>query len=501
MVGKHKKTVRRWERVRRRLLVGTHVGLAVGLALAVTVLVNVLAWRAPRSWGVDVRARHRLSEKTLRMLEGLEGKLDIVAIFDPDNRLYDDVLALLLEYQHASQSLDGLQVKIEWVNPGRDIARTRQLAGIYELDAGNQVVFVSGENSKVVDAGDLSRFEYELTESGIARRLVGFFGEQAFSSAILSVVTGKAPVVYFLTGHGERDINDFGPERGYSTLARVISRDNYDVRRLSLAVQSGIPADCDILVIAGPTQKLAEEGIRWISDYLELRRGRVLLLLDADQDAGLGALLEQWRISPGPGYVTGLRIPGWGLVVAEYGDHPITRPLRNINTAFVAPRPLFALRPEGANGGGAQEDQVRVTPLAGTGPEGWIEMDASQNPPVFNGGVDHRGPVAIALAAERGPISSDAQLARTRFVVIGDSHFVSNAGISGGVGGNVSLFMSALNWLADRDALLAIEPTLPTVLQPGLTTKEWRKVSVIIIFLVPGVIGLFGAFVGYQRKR
>ncbi|MFU8779959.1 MAG: GldG family protein [Kiritimatiellia bacterium] len=498
------KRVVAWERLRRHFMVGTHVGLAVLLAVLVVVLLNVLAWRIPHTWTLDVRARHMLSEKTRDMLAGLEGRVDVIALFDPDNGLYDDVRGLLLEYQHAAQSIGGLQVQIEWVNPNRDIARTRQLASKYDLDAGNQVVFVSGENSSVVDAGDLSRYEYELTESGIARRMVGFFGEQAFSSTMLSVVSSKAPVVYFLTGHGERDINDFSPDRGYSTLARVISRDHYDVRRLSLPRHSGVPADCDVLVIAGPTQKLADEEIRWISDYLSQRRGRVLLLLDTTHDGGLGSLLEQWQIFAGPGYVTGMRIPGWGLVVTEYGDHPITRPLRNVNTAFAAPRPLLPLRANGFRGGvqgDSAEDQVRLTVLAGTGPEGWVEMDTEQHPPVLDEGVDLKGPVPIALAAELGPISPDAQLTATRLVVIGDSHFVSNAGISGGVGGNVSFFMLALNWLADRDALLSIEPTLPTVLQPALTTGQWRKVSLLVIFVLPGVLGLFGVLVGYQRKR
>ncbi len=494
----------RWERIRRRFLTGSHVGLALLLAGVAVFFVNALSWRLPRSWEVEVRSRHRLSEKTEVMLQGLDGQVEIIAVMDPDARLFADVRALLLEYQHRAQSIGGLQVQLEWVNPDRDIARTRRLADAYALDSGNQLIFRSGENYRVIRISDLARYEYELRESGLARRLVGFLGEQAFSSAILAVVSGHAPVVYFLTGHGERDIDDFSEERGYSSLARAISRDHFDVRRLPVGGGSGIPDDCDVLVIAGPRQRLADEEIRWISEYLLQRRGRVLLLLDAGAETGLDGLLERWQIYPGPGHVTGGQIPGWDLVINEYGEHPITRPLRNVTTAYVAPRPLHPLRD--ANGmsdvpSGGAEDQVRLTVLARADEAGWIEMNDAEHPAIYEEDADQRGPVPIAIAAELGPTSPDAQLETARFVVIGDSHFVSNAAISRGVGGNVSFFMSALNWLADRDTLLAIAPNVPFTLQLGLTRHQWRRLSLVVIFLLPGLVALFGGIVGYRRKR
>ncbi len=504
-MGKNRKTQKgRWEPMRRRVVTGANVALALVLATVAVFFVNALAWRLPHSCELEVRSRHRLSEKTEVMLQGLDGQVEIIALMDPNARLFDDVRALLLEYQHAAQSIGGLQIQLEWVNPDRDIARARRLADRYALDAGNQVIFRSGENYRILHVGDLARYEYELRESGIARRMVGFLGEQAFSSAILAVGSGKAPVVYFLTGHGERDIDDFSEDRGYSSLARAISRDHFDVRRFSVAGQIGIPDDCDVLVVAGPRQRLADEEVRWISEYLMQRRGRVMLLLDAGVETGLGALLDRWQIYPGAGFVTGRRIPGWGLVVNEYGNHPITRPLRNVTTAYVAPRPLHAFRDERAQTNSnalTAEDQVRLTILARAEADGWVEMDVSQYPPVYDEGVDQRGPVAIAIAAELGPISPDAQLDATRLVVIGDSHFVSNAAIHSGIGGNVSFFMSALNWLADRDTLLAIEPNVPFMLQPGLTRQQWRQLSGVVIFALPALVALLGGIVGYRRKR
>jgi hypothetical protein len=504
-MGKEKSR-REWmlARLRRRLVMGSNVVLSVLLATASVILLNALVWRMPHSWGLDVRARHQLSAKSMTMLRGLQGQVEVVVLFRPDDTLYEDVRALLMEYEHAARSIGGLGLEMEWVNPDRDIARTRQLVEQHALASGNHVIFLSGENDHVVSIQDLARYEYELTESGLSRRMIGFFGERAFSSGILAVASGKAPVVYFLAGHGERDINDFGPHSGYSSLARVISRDHFDVRILFLPHHGVVPEDCDVLVVAGPTKRLADEELRWIEDYLLQRRGRLLFLLDAKVETGLEALLARFHIQAGSGYVTGLRMPGWNLVVTEYGDHPITRSLRNVNTAFTQPRPLQALRDSVTNGRGGsltEEDQIRVHVLAGPGPEGWVEMDFTQDPAVFDRGVDLQGPVGVAVAAERGPLSPDAKLQSTRLVVIGDSYFVVNAALESGLGGNPSFFMSALNWLAERDALLSLEPSVPYVLQPGLTRQKWRRLFGFVMYLLPGIVGAVGVFVAYRRRR
>ncbi len=491
-------------RMLRRARMGANVVMSLVLAAMAVVLVNALAWRLPQTWDLDVRSRHHLSEKTLAMLRGLEARIEIIALFDAEDRLYDDVRALLREYQHAASSLGMLEIDLELVDPGRDIARTRQLARTYDLESGNQVIFRSGENFRIINVSELARYEIELSESGVARRMVGFLGEQSFSSAILSVVEETTPVVYFLTGHGERDIDDFSHQTGYSALARAISRDNFAVRRLHFSEHEGVPEDCRVLVIAGPDRRLAEDEVRWIEDYLRNRHGRLLLLLDPQVDSGLETLLQSWDVHAASGYVVGLTFSGRELVITSYGDHPVTRNFRNVTTMFYMPRPLIPLSPVGGNrmnGGAADEDRVRVSVLARTGQEGWVETDFTQSPPVFDEGVDRAGPVPVALAVERGALSIDAQLQPTRLVVIGDSFFVTNAALSSGVGGNLSFFMSALNWLAERHALLTVEPRIPHLLQPELGAAQWRQLFLILAFLVPGILAIFGGIVAYWRRQ
>ncbi len=489
------------ERRLRRTATGLNVCVAVVLMVTVTVLVNALAARLPWHLQLASRARHTLSDKTISMLQGLEARIEVTALFDSEARLYDDVRALLREYVLAAEGIASLDFRLEVVDPQRDIARTRQLAQQYDIDTGNQIVFAAGDKRKVIDLGSLAQYEIEINASGVARRMVGFLGEQAFSSAILNVTEQTMPVVYFTTGHGERDIEDFGRQGGYSTIARIISRDNIDVRRLLPGERSAIPDDCRALVIAGPDRRLSDAMLRQIDDYLMNRHGRVLLLLDPGQDTGLEGFLERWGVRAGAGVVAGLTFSGRELVVSTYGDHPVTRSFKNVTTMFYMPRPLVRL--ESGTGGERQrnEDRVRVSILAGTGPEGWIETDLSQSPPVFDPAVDTRGPVAVAVAVERGAVGINAEIPPTRMVVVGDSYFISNAAISSGVGGNVSFLMSALNWLVERDSLLTVAARPPALLQPAMTRQQWNRMFGILVFGLPALMALCGAAVARRRRR
>jgi hypothetical protein len=489
------------ERRLRRAATGLNVFTAVVLMTAVTVLLNALAARLPLRVQLESRSRHTLSEKTLSMLRGLETRIEVTALFDSESRLYDDVRALLREYAIAAEAIPSLEFHLEVVDPQRDIARTRQLAQQFGITTGDQIVFAAGEKRKVIDINSLAQYEIEISDSGVARRMVGFLGEQAFSSAILNVTEQTTPAVYFLSGHGERDTEDFGRQGGYSTVARVIARDNIEVRRLVPGEQTVIPEDCRALVVAGPDQRLSEAMLKQLDDYLLNRHGRMLLLLDPGQETGLEGLLERWGVKAGSGVVAGLTFSGRELMVSSYGKHPVTQNFKNVTTMFYMPRPLFRLETGNDDGRTLDEDRVQVTVLAGTGPEGWIETNLSQLPPVFDPDTDTRGPVAVAVAVERGAVGINAELPPTRMVVIGDSYFLSNAAISSGVGGNVSFLMSAINWLVERDSLLTVAPRVPSLLQPALKRRQWNRVFGGMVFGIPALLALCGAVVARRRRR
>jgi len=86
-------------------------------------------------------------------------------------------------------------------------------------------------------------------------------------------------------------------------------------------------------------------------------------------------------------------------------------------------------------------------------------------------------------------------------VVVGDSYFVSNAALAGGVGGNTSFFLSALNWLVERESLLTVAPRSPIELRLEMSRAQWTRVFVLTVVVVPGAIALLGLGVWLKRRR
>ncbi len=490
-----------WQQRGRRVVTGLNVLVAVLLMTGAVLLLNILVSRFSFRLQLQSHAHRELSGRTMGLLEGLESEVDVVAFISSDSKLYDDVRVLLREYEYVASGMDKLSFNLEIIDPGRDIARTRELAKKYDVASEDVVVFACRGRNKYVTISDLAQYEIKLSERGVAKNMIGFLGEQSFSSAILSVTQEKTPVVYFITGHGERSIDDFGRQGGFSGIAREVNRDNMDARILQLAETSVVPDDCAAIVIAGPDRKLSDVEIGYINDYLKNRHGRVMFLLDPSVNTGLTPLLNEWGVDLGKGIAAGLTFSGHELVIREYGDHPITRAFDGVTTMFYMPRPVVtteSARNEGSGDG--EEDRARVTVLASTGKAGWIERDLSQEPPRYDRKSDGSGPVSVAVAVEKGALGVGVEIKSTRLVVIGDSYFVSNAALDGGVGGNASFFMSSLNWLVERESLLRVAPRPPMLLSPDMSVEQWKKLFLLSVVMVPGIIALLGIIVWWRRR-
>jgi len=462
-------------------------------------MIDHLAYRYYLRWDISWRGYYCLSDKTKGLLAALDTDVDIVAFFQKSNELFDDVRNLLKEYEYEAAKLKVARLRIRIIDPDRDLALAKELARKYDVREANVVVFEAGGRRKYVETKDIADYEMFLSGGRAIKKRVAFRGEQVFSSAIQSITQTTRPIVYFLEGHGERDINDFGKHSGYSSLASIIRRDNMEVRTLLLAEHAGVPQDCSVLIIAGPDRKFSRTEIDFLSKYLD-KNGRVLLLVDPAITIGLEDLLKNWGVELGAGVVVGLTLTGRELIVTQYGNHPITRNLRKVTTMFYMPRSLRPVIAEDQSQN-MPADKPRVSILASNTKEDWEESDLDQTPPRFDAGVDLQGPIPVAVAVEKGPVGGiEVELRPTRMVIIGDSYFVSNRALSGGLGGNKDFFMSAVNWLVEREELMAISPKVPGELRLDMSREQLRRAYLIIAVALPLAVALIGFVVWLKRR-
>ena len=472
----------------RRLAFRANLAAVLLLASAIFAMLNYLSLRhyTRFHWNRDPLAR--LSEKSLRHLEAIADDIHIVALLRPTHEAYRSVSTLLQEYAARSPS-----VKVVFVDPDRDMARTEQLARQYRLAGSECIVFEVGGRHQAVPAAALIAYE----ESGAAppetaRRV--FRGEQLFTSALYALTQASRPAVYFVQGHGERSPDQFDRRTGYSRIATRLRDENLEIELLDLGEAQSVPSPCALMIIAGPARSFSPYEITLVRDYLN-RKGRLLLLLDARIQTGLEPLLAEWGVGLGNDVVVdeSLTLSGRELHIAAYPAHPITAPLQGLATVFFLPR---SIRPRPFTAGG---DKPLVTELATCSTTGWAEFDPDDPAPRFDPQVDIPGPVPVAVAIERGPIPGvHVQIRPTRLVLIGDSDFVSNGGL---MGANADLFLNAVNWLLDRDELLALSPKTMEEHRLVMDAPQLQRLFWAVVVALPALVVALGLGVAWWRRR
>lgn len=470
----------------RRIVLRANLGVIAILALAIFGMVNHLASFYSVRWHSSGHVAARLSRRTQQVLDAVPEDIRITAVLRPAHDAYRPLQALLREYASAGA------VTTEFVDPDRELARTEEVARRFHLDGAEGVVVEVGGRHRILPAAEFLRADDPGAPHPSRRR--AFHGEPLLSGAIHALTQPVRPTVHFIQGHGERSPADFDPRTGYSRIASRLRDDNLDVEILNLGVAKAVPNHCALMIIAGPAREFAPFEVSLIRDYLD-RKGRLLLLLDARTQTGLEPLLRHWGVQVGDDIVMDpmQTLSGRELYLTSYADHPITRSLEGLATVFYLPR---SIRPLDM---GIGSDKPAITELAFSSASGWAEFSPEDATPRFDPHVDVPGPVPVAVAIERGPVPGvHIQILPTRLVVVGDSMFASNGGL---MGANADFFLHAVNWLLERDELLAVAPARLDQLRLVATRHQLRRLFAVVVLGLPGLVAALGLVLAWRRSH
>jgi len=481
--------------VNRRWLVRTGT-LSAGVLLiaALLVIVNYFGDKYHKRFDWTSSSLYTLSGKSENVVRDLKKDVDFIVFLQPGDELYGPVRELLSQYDAASQ-----RVRVRYVDPQRDRLEAERLIQQYQI-SGYGVVVASGKDKRVVPSNDLAEMDFSGMQMGQAPTLAGFKGEQLFTGAILQLGEGRKPKLVFTTGHGERSLDDQGPE-GLAGIQQLLGQDNFDVEEWSALGKTAVPPGTDLVVVAGPRSPFLQPELSALAAYLN-GGGRVLALVEPTlgQQEGTGltptgfeSWLGQFGVKLGSDIVIDPpnTIPGFTaatLFVNEYGDHPVTNALSQSKLPVLFSVSRSVVRNETAG--------FTITELARTSGEGWGETNLSALAEVERGDADVAGPVSLGVAVE----AEKGQGRKMRLVVFGDSDFATNQLIQAN-SPNQILLSNALNWLVAREALLAIPPRKTEQVRMNLTREQGMTVYAIAPLLLPILAGAAGIMVWSRRRR
>jgi hypothetical protein len=312
-----------------------------------------------------------------------------------------------------------------------------------------------------------------------------FVGEEACAGALQKLAQPTAhETIYWTVGHGETSPDSYDTVTGMSDMARDLKRDGYRLKTLDVAESSAIPTDCAVLVVAAAREPFSRLEQKRLQGYLEAG-GRMMVLAVGVPNAGVNGLLADWGVKMLPFTVVSPRtLSGADVVVTDFAEHRITTPLKGGTMIFEGAAPLVPS--EG-------RDPAGFTALAKTDESAWGETDVSVRPWTFDSATEPRGPLALAVALERGGSEApDLALRPTRIVVIGDGTFVSNGSLAMRGNANRDFFLNSVAWLAGLDTLGAAR-TPGNVVVTGLDRDGWLKFgawSGVLILLFAAIVKL-----------
>ena len=251
-------------------------------------------------------------------------------------------------------------------------------------------------------------------------------------------------------------------------------------------------------MFAAPARNLLQAELDALDRFLSAG-GRMLVLLEPDEESNLTGLLERWGFGLPPEIVVDRQSSPLldearpvSLLVNQFDSrHPVTAKLSE-RTMVLMPttRPVLAARKP------APQDQL--SELLFSSRRAWGESDVAAALADRAIRPDPDEPVGRELplaAAGRYPRGEGTE---ARIVVIGDRDFASNRWL--GSLYNLDLAMNALLWLAEEEQRVAIRPKAWTPDTHPLPLETTLGYFYSLAFALPDILLLLGIHAWYRQQ-
>jgi len=459
-------------RINQSVRHGALLALQIIMAAVLFGLLVVLADKHNRRFDLTPTKSFVLSDEARRVAEGLKVSIQITAFYNSQESEQRRQMADVLQLFHDASPRITYRLL--------DLDRSPALAKKYN---------VSSFNTGVIEAGD------QLHE-------LRAIDEEEITNGLLQLTRIAKRTLCFITGHGEHSPADAGDRTGYSEVAKALEKEHFEVHTLGTLPPQGVPSDCTVVVLAGPTRDLLPGESDQLAHYLD-GGGHILLMVDPKAPDSVVEFLAQHEVRAGNDIVVDERNRFYGsdsfMPRVPIFDEGTFR--KNLDTAAV-----FALA-RTVTPMASEHSPIRVLLLALTSAESWAHIDGDTIPEgkvQFRREVDKPGPLPVAVMVTKpaAAASQEATKAEGRMIVFGDSDFASNLYLN--LLGNKDLFMSSVGVLAEDEELIAVRRKgLPrSSLSPvSLTERQGRMIFWSAVIVQPVGFALLGLVITWRRRR
>jgi ABC-2 type transport system permease protein len=293
----------------------------------------------------------------------------------------------------------------------------------------------------------ITEYNKYVVELAGRREVLGDLGQVTLTSALRRLSRPDPPRACFTIGHGERSIDDSGPD-GLSGLRGQLGQLGYDVRPLALAGTGG--ADelrrCAVVVVAGPRVDFLAGEMGAVSAYAR-DNGRLVILADGltGPREQLNELTRGFGMSFGSEVVRDLSSIAEDPASVVTFDYPSKSPVvvrlddENIPVVVPNPRPI----------GQVPDTEAYVSPLARSSAKSWVQAVP---------GSAEKGPFLLAAVSDAARVEGTGRataLARTRIGAVGTADIAVNRFF--GFYGNRQFLTALVQWVALENDIISAD--------------------------------------------
>ena len=204
---------------KRKLKYGVNTLIVTIVVLALVVVAYLVLMNHNERIDLTKAKRFSLSPQTLNVLKRIKDPVQVFVFYSKSQNT-TSIRDLLSQYHYYNKKFN-----FEIVDPDLNPAKVKE----FNVTEYGEIVLKYGSKTEKAK---------EPTEEGI-------------TNALIKLTRKGFKVVYFVKGHGEKSIEDYG-NNGYDKIVAAIKNENFKVKQILLLNAKKIPDDCSVLVIAGP---------------------------------------------------------------------------------------------------------------------------------------------------------------------------------------------------------------------------------------------------------
>lgn len=425
---------------------------------------------------------YSLSDESKDKLRNIDKEVTITLINYGNN-------TSLINFMEKYTSLND-DIKLEKID---DLSSRTDLMTKYSLGADDSLILVAcGDKEKEVTEYDMFTVDYSTYQSVDKT-------EEAVTNAILDVTTEEKPKIYFMANHLAYDVNYF------STVMQEMMNEANEVDTIDIFA-SGIPEDCDCLVISTLKEDLTEKERDDIINYIN-KGGKLLLLLGPNLTGitltNFQTVLDQYGVSIENGVIfegeTSNMMAGYpDFIIETIQSTSMTQNLNmSMNVCLIdAGKIKF-------NEDKLEELGVEYETLAITSEKSFLRTDITQNSATRTekDGEEEASAVA-AIATKKIDDNTTSKL-----VIFSNELFAMDMPIqiegyrmyTASLYNNTDMILNSVSYLNEREDTITIRKNGDQV--SYTVTAKQNLIIMAIIFIVPIVIIILGIIVWQVRRR